>query len=230
MTRLFYAFWLAQKGENELAVKERDAAIRETRKWFGAGSMEETACFYYWAVSALRRRRFSEAIRWARTVVASFPKEARDVKEPVLDSIPFVADAFRICAFARVERRAPFDLVRARREVERGIEFCRIAFANKLFTPRSVYTELIFARAKVERARGRLREALADATRVKAMLDKASLRGVATPSVGVKDELNEFLISLTEEIADRHKREGESLPESQEARQSGDAGNGERPQ
>ena len=230
MTRLFYAFWLAQKGENELAVKERDAAIRETRKWFGAGSMEETACFYYWAVAALRRRRFSEAIRWARTVVASFPKEARDVKEPVLDSIPFVADAFRICAFARVERRAPFDLVRARRDVERGIEFCRIAFANKLFTPRSVYTELIFARAKVERARGRLREALADATRVKAMLDKASLRGVATPSVGVKDELNEFLISLTEEIAARHKREGESLPESQEARQSGDAGNGERPQ
>ncbi|MBQ2557225.1 MAG: hypothetical protein II561_11825, partial [Thermoguttaceae bacterium] len=93
-----------------------------------------------------------------------------------------------------------------------------------------VYTELIFARAKVERARGRLREALADATRVKAMLDKASRRGVATPSVGVKDELNEFLISLTEEIAARHKREGESLPESQEARQSGDAGNGERPQ
>lgn len=230
MTRLFYALWLAQKGEYELAVKERDAAIRETRKWFGAGSMEETACFYYWAVSALRRRRFSEAIRWARTVVASFPKEARDVKEPVLDSIPFVADAYRICAFARVERRAPFDLVRARRDVERGIEFCRTAFANRLFTPRSVYAELIFARAKVERARGRLHEALVDATRVKAMLDKASRRGVATPSVGVKDELNEFLISLTEEIADRRKREGESLTEPQDARQSGDVGNGGRPQ
>lgn len=203
MLRCFDYLYKLDAGEDEEARKIFRELIVDVRRVFGKDSYWEIIFNYVAADALARMRRWNECLRRARYVIKRFSSDALK-PDCFIDNVsPYTIDALRIVVRACLERRLFFDLSHAKQSLEQAEIGCLYAFAGKRFFMRSIYVELIFLRAKMERQTGCFEKALEHATKAKRMLDALRRRGLTNDRPDFFAEIDAFLETLKLEVEKR---------------------------